>query len=44
MFLINHGDADATVPAGGADLLGGGSQGRDTPVPAGGVVVLRQAR
>jgi beta-galactosidase len=40
LFLINHTDADATVPASGTDLLSGTVHGPQTTVPAGGVLVL----
>ncbi|WP_344125685.1 beta-galactosidase [Luedemannella flava] len=43
LFLLNHGDEPATVPAAGEDLLTGGVWAGPTQVPAGGVVVLREA-
>jgi beta-galactosidase len=42
LFLINHGDADATVAASGCDLLTGSDHDGEVVVPAGGVCVLRR--
>jgi beta-galactosidase len=44
LFLLNHGDTDATVAAEGMDLLSGRRSTGSTTVPAGGVVVLREER
>jgi beta-galactosidase len=41
LFLINHGDAEAVVPAGGHDLLEGTDHDGEVTIPAGGVRVLR---
>jgi beta-galactosidase len=42
-FLINHGDADATVAADGHDLLTGTDHVGEVTLPAGGVRVLRNS-
>ncbi len=42
LFLINHAESPATLPAGGTDLLTGTSCPGEVTVPAGGVVVLRE--
>jgi beta-galactosidase len=42
LFLLNHGDADATVAAAGTDLLAGTVHHGPVAVPAGGVLVLRE--
>jgi beta-galactosidase len=41
LFLINHGDAEARVPASGHDLLDGTDHAGEVLIPAGGVRVLR---
>ena len=41
LFLINHGDAEAVVPASGHDLLDGSDHAGEVAIPAGGVRVLR---
>jgi beta-galactosidase len=44
LFLINHCAEDATVAARGHDLLRGTTHDAHVPVPAGGVVVLRETK
>jgi beta-galactosidase len=41
LFLINHGESEAVVPAAGHDLLDGSDHAGETVIPAGGVRVLR---
>lgn len=43
LFVINHGDEQADVPAHGVDLVTGRDVAGDLVVPAGGVSVVRQA-
>ncbi len=42
LFVINHGDVEAEVPAHGVDLVGGRVVAGDLRVPAGGVAVVRE--
>ncbi|MEV5008509.1 MULTISPECIES: beta-galactosidase [unclassified Streptomyces] len=44
VFLINHGDTEATVPGSGTDLLDESVHEGAVTVPAGGVRVVRRAR
>ncbi|HEY8729362.1 MAG TPA: beta-galactosidase [Acidothermaceae bacterium] len=44
LFVLNHTDAAAEVPASGLDLLTGECHEGGTPIPAGGAVVLRENR
>ena len=43
LFAINHTDADLPLHATGTDLVTGEPHASGTPVPARGVVVLREA-
>ncbi len=43
LFVINHGDAPATVPAFGVDLLTGDRVGGELSLAAGAVAVIREA-
>lgn len=43
LFLINHSDAPAEVPATGVDLVGGGDAGATVTLAPGGVAVIREA-
>jgi len=42
LFLLNHGEDEATVAARGTDLLTGAHWDGPRPLPAGGVAVLRE--
>ena len=43
VFFINHGDADAVVPAVGTELVAGAAVNGELVVPAGGYAVVREA-
>lgn len=42
LFAINHTDIDLPLQAAGFDLVGGARHEHGAPVPAGGVIVLRE--
>ena len=42
VFVINHTDAPASIPADGTDLVSGRRAQRSVDVPAGGVAVIRE--
>ena len=42
LFVINHGEDEASVPTHGTDLVGDREAAGDLRVPAGGVAVVRE--